>query len=314
MEEKNIKQELAEYNSINVENFVNYLNKLIADTKNSPWAKAVSDKIYIDLFKKVSKDDIFIDGDIITLSQRYGKIVVDYSYQAYRKKLLMLHPETKIDAQCVYKGDTFHFEKNSGKVEYNHVFSDPFNQVNKNLEGSYCIVKNSLGEFIEILNKETAKKMREAATTDNVWNNWEDRMYLKSPMKRLCKTFFYDSFQNIESIDNENYDLDLVGVDEEKQGEIRAKAQLTDMKVKVKTEFKKYSREDKATIKKEWVEKHEAHELDAEYVSKIYMLLKSCNLLDSYTGEDKDVLIETFNALDEITESAFNSLMEKVNA
>ena len=53
------------------------------------------------------------------------------------------------------------------------------------------------------------KKMKATATTQNVWNNWESEMVKKSAIKRACKTHFKDITTNIDTIDNENFDVEL---------------------------------------------------------------------------------------------------------
>ena len=218
-----IKNGLKEYDDVRVKVFLNYLQEVEKAKKRdgtlvNKWFAFVKPEQAIDLYKKVAIDNLFIDGDTITL-QFKGKVMVSYNYQAYKNKVLNIYPETKFDVQNVYQGDDFHFEKNSGKVKYKHVLSDPFS-TNKTIMGCYCIIKNSRGEFIETLNMDEITKMRNVAKTQNVWNTWFSEMVLKSVMKRACKRHFKDLIINIELIDNENYDVETVNVNHSIKDEI----------------------------------------------------------------------------------------------
>lgn len=127
-------------------------------------------------------------------------------YHTYKNRLMDNYPESMIDIQLVYDGDTFNFKKENGKVLYNHLINDPFNK-NKKAIGGYCVIKNRLGEFIEIMNETEILKCKQVARLKNIWENWADEMYLKTIMKRACKRFFHDITQDIDDEDNKNYDL-----------------------------------------------------------------------------------------------------------
>lgn len=252
-----IKNKLTDYVSDgkHLDVYVKYL-KVLEIQKNKDgslknrWFKHLKEDQFTDIFIKVIMDDLYIDGDIVTLSFK-GQLLADYSYQAYRKKLLSVYPETKIDSQVVYKDDKFSFEKQSGKIIYTHEFTNPFEQTDDDIIGAYCIVKNNKGEFIELLNKKEAEKMQRAAKTDNVWKSWRSRMYLKSVIKRLCKTFFYDSFKNIESIDNQNYDLDKVN--EKENEESKKKAEIKARQKQLRDKYIKYNGANKAEVKEKYI-------------------------------------------------------------
>ncbi len=293
----NIEKQLENQPKDKVKVYINYLQTLINDDKNT-WTKSATDKQMIDVFEKVAIDKLYIDGDIITLSPKKGKIAVDYSYQAYRKKLLLEHPESIIDASVVYQGDEFYFSKESGKVLYSHSLKNPFNQKDANIIGAYCIVKNKLGEFIEIISKDEGEKMREVAKTKNVWDSWRSRMFLKSAIKRLSKSFFYDSFKNIEVIDNENYDLSLAGVPEEKQQEIIEKRKFDTLKKEFNVQYKQYIGDDKEEIKAKWSKNKD----NKEWVKKMYNRVFYFNLIMAYEGSDKQDYIDLFHTLEEISD------------
>lgn len=214
---------LSEYNPVEVKVFINYLKSLETDTdangqKKCKWFGFLKEEVAIDLYKKVALDNLFIDGDTITLTKK-GKVMVDYNYQAYKNKMYNIYPETKFDLQLVHQGDKFEFRKESGRVTYTHKLIDPFSD-HKAIIGTYCIIKNNRGEFIEVLNNTEIEKMKNVAKTKKIWDAWYGEMVLKSVIKRACKRHFKDKFTNIEALDNENYDLDLVDVPFDVQNEI----------------------------------------------------------------------------------------------
>ena len=154
--------------------------------------------------------------------------MVNYNYQAYKNKLLNIYPETKFDVQNVYTNDSFAVTKDSGKVSYKHVFGNAFDPKRK-IIGCYCVIKNARGEFIETLNMEDIKKMRNVAMTQRIWNEWESEMVLKSVIKRACKRHFKDIVTNIEALDNENYNLEKVDIEFSVQDVIEKCVTLEDL-------------------------------------------------------------------------------------
>lgn len=214
MDYKKLLEGLKEFNQVEVKVFVNYLNELqnakdkqTQQPKNK-WFGYFKAEQAIDLYKKVALDNLFIDGDTITL-QFKGKVMPNYNYQAYKNRLLNVYPETLFDMQNVVQGDKFEFRKENGQVFYKHKLSSPFSDGEPNIIGTYCIIKNNRGHFIETLNKTEIEKMKNVAKTKNIWQQWYGEMVLKSVIKRACKRHFKDKFTNIETLDNENYDLEL---------------------------------------------------------------------------------------------------------
>jgi len=128
--------------------------------------------------------------------------------------MYLAYPESLIDVALVYKDDTFNFQKQSGKVIYTHNINNPFNQEQANIVGGYCVIKNKRGEFITILSMKNIEKHRKVAKTDYIWASWFHEMCLKTIIKKACKQHFADIFQNIETLDNEGYDLEKpLGID-----------------------------------------------------------------------------------------------------
>jgi|GEM_PF-2376113 len=173
-------------------------------TPKNPWLKYRKDEWLARIFKIVEDDGLVFDGINITL-QNTG---VSYNYQAYKNKMLLIYPETIIDVSIVHKADVFQFQKESGRVRYSHSITDPFNQSEETVTGAYCVIKNKRGEFLTLLSKIDIDKHRKVAKTQTIWKGWFLEMSMKTIIKKACKQHFNDIFQDIETLDNENYDLE----------------------------------------------------------------------------------------------------------
>lgn len=185
-------------------------------------------------YKKVALDGLNIDGEHITLSSRG----ISYDYFAYRNLMYLRYPETTWDFGIVFKDDTFKFQKQSGKVIYTHDINNPFNQDENNIIGAYVVITNKRGQFLTLLSKENIDKCRKVAKTDNIWNQWYLDMALKTVIRKAVKIHFADMYQNVETLDNENSDLELpLDVDIKDKGNIE---QITTLE-----ELKKYYNENK---------------------------------------------------------------------
>ena len=221
-----ITEALKEYSENQVTNYCAYLQKLLTEKQKkgnewvikNPWMSQRTDAFLIRMFNLVASDGLVFDGQDITL-QSTG---VSYNYQAYKNKMFLAYPESVIDISLVHENDTFKFSKNSGKVEYLHDITDPFENDEKQLVGGYCVIKNKRGEFLTLLSKADIDKHRRVAKTDSIWKQWFHEMALKTVVKKACKQHFKDVYSNIETLDNENYDLEqLEYIDAEKVAEIK---------------------------------------------------------------------------------------------
>ena len=212
-----IKQNLSKFDKSEVNRYINYLILLETDKDKSgklknAWFKYLKPQQLVDIYLKVSIDGLSIDGETITLQYK-GKLMVSYNYQAYKNLVLRAYPESQFDIQLVHRGDDFSFRKESGKVIYSHKINDPFNP-KPEIIGAYVVIKNKRGEFLETVNMTDIEKMKAVAKTKVIWDEWFSEMVLKSVMKRACKRHFKDIVTNVETIDNENYDLERAGFDE----------------------------------------------------------------------------------------------------
>jgi len=208
---KQIIASLAEYKTNDVERYANYI-KAIMDLKDkktnkpkNPFLFYVTLENHITNFKRIVDEGLIFDGKHITL-QSTG---ISLDYVAYKNKMLLVYPETKMDFGVVYEGDDFTFRKESGKVIYIHDYKNPFSQIDKNITGCYCVIKNSRGEFLTLLDKAAIDKHRSVARGDTFWAKWFVEMVKKTVIKKACKDHFDDMYVEIEAIDNAtNIDLE----------------------------------------------------------------------------------------------------------
>ena len=226
MKKETILALLKDANQEQAETFASYCVRLSLDPKNQ-WMKSKTEENMATLFKRVAKDGLVFDGVHITL-QSTG---ISYDYIAYKNKMLLVYPESKIDVNLVYEGDKFSVAKESGNVMYSHTIYDPFNRKEENIKGGYCVIQNKRGDFLTILSKEEIDKHRKVAKTDFIWKQWFAEMALKTLIKKACKQHFADVYENIEKIDNDNYDLDLpLGLNIKFKQEIEAIKTMDELK------------------------------------------------------------------------------------
>lgn len=209
----NVKNELLQkgYKEIDINIFYDYLVKLASDNRTA-WINNVHDQQVIVAYEKVTKTGVVVDGEMVRLEYRAktNEVFASYDYHAYKNRVIHKYPETLFDVQVVYHGDDFQFSKENGKVTYSHKFGNPF-ATNKQLIGAYCIIKNTRGEFIELVNNDDIKNFRASANTTAIWDAWLSEMVKKSVVKRACKTHFKDIVQDIDEVDNENYNPNIGG-------------------------------------------------------------------------------------------------------
>ncbi len=201
-----IKTILNGYDKEEVNNYTSYLYHLANEKKQgkykTPWVQHRNDDYLANCFKLVKKDELIFDGKHITL-QSTG---ISYDYVAYKNKMINIYPESLFDVQLVRSGDKFQFSKESGHISYQHEIVNPFGD--SEVIGAYCIIKNKRGEFLTTLSRAEIDKHRLVAKTDYIWSNWFNEMVMKTIIKKACKTHFSDAYHNIETLDNEQYDLE----------------------------------------------------------------------------------------------------------
>lgn len=242
---KQIKELLKDYDENAVNEYVNYVYKTHIDTNSkgeltSPWAMNTSAKKYADYFKIVNREGLYFDGIHITINSRG----IQYDYIAYKNKMLLAYPETKIDIQLVYEGDDFQIAKESGNIIYHHTIASPFQRSIDKIIGGYCVIINKRGEFITLLSKEEFNNHRQVAKTKYIWDQWYGEMAFKTLFKKAIKIHFSDIYENIEKVDNENYDLETQIIDENTMGKYRDEIDA----IKTKEELSTYYKENKNSV------------------------------------------------------------------
>lgn len=194
--------------SENIDTFASYCLRLLLEKdkktgkEKNLYMKQKTATALAQLFRRVGAEGLVFDGKHITI-QSTG---ISYDYVAYKNKMLIAYPESKIDMSIVNEGDETKFSKDSGKIIYSHKVADPFSE-KQNIVGAYCIIKNTRGEFLTTLNKDDIQKHRKVAKTDMIWSAWFKEMVLKTVLKKACKYHFDDIFEGMNEIDNETIDL-----------------------------------------------------------------------------------------------------------
>jgi hypothetical protein len=206
-----LKKLLSDYDPIQVDRYISYLGKIATEKDKdkvlkNPWVDWLKDDKLAEAFKNVALEGLVFDGVHVT----WQSTGVSFDYVAYKKKMYIAYPESEFDAQLVYKGDTFSFRKENGKVLYNHSFANPFEKKETDIIGAYAVTKTRRGENIVTLTPADIEKHKKVAKTDAIWKAWLPEMILKTVSKKICKQYFADDYQGIEEMDNEQYDLDKI--------------------------------------------------------------------------------------------------------
>ena len=177
----------------------------------NPWMQRKPVADLISMFRKVKAQGLNIDGKHITI-QSTG---ISLDYIAYKNKMLLMYPESKIDVGVVYKNDTFTMRKDSGKIIYEHLIADPFVNNEKEIIGAYAVIKNNRGENGITLSSAEIEKHKKVAKTGNIWRDWFKEMVLKTVIKKAVKFYSDDEFEKIIEEDNKENDLEQVSMEDE---------------------------------------------------------------------------------------------------
>lgn len=229
---KNIEKLLSKYNQEDVQIFCSYIQSIIDEKdketgKMKNWHMAFrADQQIADFFMRVSREGMKFDGKHITLQSTW----ISYDYIAYKNKMLLVYPESFIDIGVVYEWDIFSFSKDSGKVTYSHVLSNPFVNDEKKIIWGYVVIKNKRWEFLTTLSKMEIEKHKASAKSQTFWAKWFVEMVRKTLIKKACKQHFEDIFTAIEEDDNEQYDPTITTPEERSYvDEINAIDNLNDL-------------------------------------------------------------------------------------
>lgn len=209
-----MKELLKGFNNEEVLFFIDYVDKLkkakVLNKKTNQWenknewALKKQDNWFADLFKKNQHTKLRFDGEHITINQNG----LSYDYIAYKNRLLIAYPETKLSFSEVYKDDEFNFSNNSDGVVFNHKFGNPFSRNHNDIIGSYCVIKNHRGEFLTLLDKNEIEKHRAAAKTDSIWKLWYVEMVYKTVIKKATRIHYEDIYEVMNNEDNKEIDTE----------------------------------------------------------------------------------------------------------
>lgn len=177
----------------------------------NPWALQKDDNWYNALYEKNKRTGLPFDGVHITVNQNG----LSYDYIAYKNRLLLAYPETKISFSEVYADDEFSFSNNSDGVYFTHKITSPFSRDTKNIIGVYCVIKNKRGEFLTLLDKNEIAKHKAIAKTQTIWNHWELEMIYKTIIKKATRIHYEDVYSVMN--DEDNIENDVESLPEKRQ-------------------------------------------------------------------------------------------------
>lgn len=166
---------------------------------------------------------LLIDGINVVIT---GKSMAMVTYHGYKNKVKQIYPSAKFDVQLVRESDTFTVSKESGKVEYAHIFGNVFE--NSRIIGAYCIIDIDGTQYLEILNMRDFEEMKKASKQSYLWKQWESEFVLKSVVKRACKRHFNDITVEIDKADNEEFGIKKERFDAEKVSKDKEKQRISD--------------------------------------------------------------------------------------
>ena len=216
MDYKKLRELLKDQPIDKVQKYVNYIEKLETENDRNGklkcyWFNSLEKNIEKTafFFKQVHKEGLEIDGKHVFLKSISWQIMIDYDYIAYKNKLYIVYPETEFTMGVVYEGDDFSSIYENEKIKIYHNMKSAFNHNDDNLKGTYCVIKNSRGEFISTLDRKELAKLRSIAKRDNVWANWFKQMCLKSAIKDVVKYHYNDICQGLLEEDEKQYNLEL---------------------------------------------------------------------------------------------------------
>jgi len=193
--------------------FADYCYKLQTATKDwklvNYFAKDYTEDQFAKMYNLVANEWLVFDWVHITI----GNNGISYDYVAYKNKMLLAYPESKIDIDLIHKWDEFKLGKDSWKITYTHTIADPFSPRDENIIWVYVVIKNNRGEFITTLWIKDLEKHKRVAKTQFIWNAWFAEMCIKTVMKKACKMHFNDIYEKIEEQDNTQSDLELVNIE-----------------------------------------------------------------------------------------------------
>lgn len=187
-----------EYKESSVNKFLAHLD----DKASAKYPITVKPEVAYGMYVKVANLGLEFDGINVVLT---GQNMFMVTYHGYKNKVKQVYPSAKFDVQLVRDGDKFSVKKESGRVIYNHEIANPFEDTD--IIGAYVVIDIDGTQYLETLNQQDYKKMKEGSKQSQLWDKWKSEFWLKSVMKRACKRHFYDVIAEIDEVDNSDYGL-----------------------------------------------------------------------------------------------------------
>ena len=133
-------------------------------------------------------------------------------WKGYVHRLTSKLDNCVVHVGLVHKGDVFTVESSGSLETYSHKPADPFASSDTDCVGAYCYVSwtTGNGEAHSIVGRMGAadiQKIRSSAKTDMIWKKWWSEQAKKSVIKRTCKVQFSSITDDLDTIDNEQYDM-----------------------------------------------------------------------------------------------------------
>lgn len=139
---------------------------------------------------------------------QYGnQAQLQVGYQGYIYTLKKHFPNLDIKVGIVKKGDLFEVKKFNNNDEFKHEIKNPFGK-KEDIEGIYCYISNGNLSNITLMSLDEINKIKSKAKTQTIWAEWYEQMAIKAIIKRACKINFAGIVDNLNEVDNEDFDLE----------------------------------------------------------------------------------------------------------
>lgn len=156
-----------------------------------------------------------IDGRGLGYLVRYGmEVRFTPGYKGYIHRVCEHNPSTEFQTGLVFERDELEVFKQDGVAHYKHKCETPFpskKDMAENLSGAYCYISYQINGYnyshIELIGKDDISIIRSKAKSDNVWDEFFSEQIKKAIIRRACKVPFAKVVNDLDELDNQNFDL-----------------------------------------------------------------------------------------------------------
>lgn len=189
-----------------------------------------------------------IDGRGLAYLVRYNmEVRFTPGYKGYINRVCEHNPTADFQVGLVFDGDDFSFYREDGVAHYKHnpktIFPTKKDMVEK-LIGAYCYISYTVDgkklAHIEPMGRDDIDTIRKKAKTDNVWEEFTSEQIKKTVIRRACKVPFARVVQELDELDNDNYDMS--------KGESKPKSSAWDEALKKEKESMEKTVDGTATV------------------------------------------------------------------